>query len=145
MKTTQEIKDYLGSYQKVQQELQALIIQRERILVKGTSINSVLSDMPKSKDATSKIEHTAIELADMSDIENKIAQCKQTHKEITATIYAIQDSEQRAVLIHRYISGMAWEEICSVMHYGWDSVHYRHRAALSSLLEVHIQSDRNVH
>lgn len=39
----------------------------------------------------------------------------------------------RALMRHRYIEAMKWEEICVAMGYEWSQVHRFHRAALAEL------------
>ena len=50
-------------------------------------------------------------------------------------IYQLEPSNERCVLVMRYISNMEWDKIAEKLCYSWQHIHRMHSAALNKLLE----------
>ena len=127
--TVSEKKRYLQQYRKC--ELAQKQIEEEIERVRLSFLPSVkLSDMPH-----------AHEMRDLSDyivstedlfirLWAAVDKKRELHKEIDASIEAMKDESEKAVLRYRYIMGLKWEEIAEEMHYSERRVHYVHGDAL---------------
>lgn len=58
----------------------------------------------------------------------------QIYTQIFNDIERIGDEAERAVLMHRYLRRLSWEQICVEMGYQWAQVHRIHARALKDLV-----------
>lgn len=99
----------------------------ERLTRATTSLNNV------SVRAT-KDPHLFDAYAAMSDeIQARTASLIGVRVEIIQATEKLEDVNQRALLIERYVNGKTWERICVDMKYSWKQVHRIHGAALQAI------------
>lgn len=55
------------------------------------------------------------------------------YSDISSRIRRVEDDNQRALLMCRYIKGMSWEDIAVKLNYTWRHVHRIHSQALDSI------------
>ena len=55
------------------------------------------------------------------------------YENISDRIRRVEDDNQRALLMCRYIKGMSWEDIAVNLNYTWRHVHRIHSQALDSI------------
>lgn len=55
------------------------------------------------------------------------------YEDILSRIRRVEDDNQRALLIYRYIQGMRWEEVAAKMGYTWRWTHKLHSRALDAI------------
>lgn len=56
-----------------------------------------------------------------------------TYNDILDRIHRVEDDNQRALLICRYIKGMRWEDVASKLGYTWSWTHKLHSKALDAI------------
>lgn len=55
------------------------------------------------------------------------------YEDILSRIRRVEDDNQRALLMYRYIQGMRWEEVAAKMGYTWRWTHKLHSKALDTI------------
>lgn len=128
-------KERLRKYQTIKKEREQLRQQLEEI---ETALYypkiQRLDDMPKSgqKEGNPQedlmIHHIELQERYGSKLEELAAE----QLAIEAAIETLEPTA-RILLRHRYIEGMAWEDICVKMSYSWRQIHYIHAKALRAL------------
>lgn len=120
-------KDYLSQYQLLQLELEMLEEEKARVNAMKTRITSAASDMPKSKEAESRIQlaHEGVERWGETIIEQAI-EANEMRKEIARAIAAVPDRLQRIVLSRHYLLGQPLFRISMDIHYSYDRVRHLH-------------------
>lgn len=63
---------------------------------------------------------------------DRLAELEAEQIEVETAINALP-SPERQVLRARYISGLSWEKVCTVVHYEWTHVHRIHASGLRML------------
>ena len=142
--TSQEKKEYLLGYQRINQRVNCLLLEQQRWRELATRVSPNLSGMPRggggggTQGAISKI----VDLE--TEINTEIDKLVEKRKEIESVIRAVEDSTLRALLEYRYINGKKWEEIALMMGYDYRWVLRLHGRALSAVddhaIESHIDS-----
>ena len=129
----QEKKEYLLSYQHLNQRINRLLLEQQQWRELATRVSPNLSGMPRggggggTQGAISKI----IDLE--TEINAEIDKLVDKRKEIEGIIRAVEDSTLRALLEYRYINGKKWEEIALMMGYDYRYILKIHGKALSVL------------
>lgn len=138
--TSQEKKEYLLGYQRINQRVNCLLLEQQRWRELATRVSPNLSGMPRggggggTQGAISKI----VDLE--TEINAEIDKLVEKRKEIESVIRAVEDSTLRALLEYRYINGKKWEEIALMMGYDYRWALRLHGRALSAVDEHAIES-----
>lgn len=138
--TSQEKKEYLLGYQRINQRVNCLLLEQQRWRELATRVSPNLSGMPRggggggTQGAISKI----VDLE--TEINTEIDKLVEKRKEIESVIRAVEDSTLRALLEYRYINGKKWEEIALMMGYDYRWALRLHGRALSAVDEHAIES-----
>ena len=131
--TSQEKKEYLLGYQRINQRVNCLLLEQQRWRELATRVSPNLSGMPGggkgggTQGAISKI----VDLE--TEINAEIDKLVEKRKEIEGIIRAVEDSTLRTLLEYRYINGKKWEEIALMMGYDYRYILKIHGKALSLL------------
>ena len=131
--TSQEKKEYLLGYQRINQRVNCLLLEQQRWRELATRVSPNLSGMPGggkgggTQGAISKI----VDLE--TEINAEIDKLVEKRKEIEGIIRAVEDSTLRTLLEYRYINGKKWEEIALMMGYDYRYILKIHGKALSFL------------
>lgn len=131
--TSQEKKEYLLGYQRINQRVNCLLLEQQRWRELATRVSPNLSGMPRggggggTQGAISKI----VDLE--TEINTEIDKLVEKRKEIESVIRAVEDSILRTLLEYRYINGKKWEEIALMMGYDYRYILKIHGKALSLL------------
>lgn len=106
-------KEYLLQAKYLDQQVQSKLNEIERLNTLATSMNSVISDMPKAKGhTTSRLEDTVVKIIEYeNEIQADLDRLITLKREINETIGKIQDVEYRLILQKRYLELCSWEEI----------------------------------
>lgn len=129
----QEKKEYLLSYQHLNQRINRLLLEQQQWRELATRVSPNLSGMPRggggggTQGAISKI----VDLE--TEINAEIDKLVEKRKEIEHIIRAVEDSTLRTLLEYRYINGKKWEEIALMMGYDYRYILKIHGKALSQL------------
>lgn len=138
--TSQEKKEYLLGYQRINQRVNCLLLEQQRWRELATRVSPNLSGMPRggggggTQGAISKI----VDLE--TEINAEINKLVEKRKKIESVIRAVEDSTLRTLLEYRYINGKKWEEIASMMGYDYRWALRLHGRALSAVDEHAIES-----
>lgn len=131
--TSQEKKEYLLGYQRINQRVNCLLLEQQRWRELATRVSPNLSGHPGggkgggTQGAISKI----VDLE--TEINAEIDKLVDKRKEIEGIIQAVEDSTLRTLLEYRYINGKKWEEIALMMGYDYRYILKIHGKALSML------------
>lgn len=131
--TSQEKKEYLLGYQRINQRVNCLLLEQQRWRELATRVSPNLSGMPRggggggTQGAISKI----VDLE--TEINAEIDKLVEKRKEIEGIIRAVEDSTLQTLLEYRYINGKKWEEIALMMGYDYRYILKIHGKALSLL------------
>ena len=131
--TSQEKKEYLLGYQRINQRVNCLLLEQQRWRELATRVSPNLSGMPGggkgggTQRAISKI----VDLE--TEINAEIDKLVEKRKEIEGIIRAVEDNILRTLLEYRYINGKKWEEIALMMGYDYRYILKIHSKALSLL------------
>lgn len=131
--TSQEKKEYLLGYQRINQRVNCLLLEQQRWRELATRASPNLSGMPGggkgggTQGAISKI----VDLE--TEINAEIDKLVEKRKEIEGIIRAVEDNILRTLLEYRYINGKKWEEIAQMMGYDYRYILKIHGKALSLL------------
>ncbi len=125
-------KEFLRQYEHASRIVQRCKTEYETEVEKIDAIGSTLSNdgMPHGSGISRKTEDKAIRLAEKAT-KWKAAELDAIAKrqEVFVLIYDMPGIEGE-ILIERYINLRKWEEICILLHYGWNGIHKAHRRAL---------------
>lgn len=138
--TSQEKKEYLLGYQRINQRVNCLLLEQQRWRELATRVSPNLSGMPRggggggTQGAISKI----VDLE--TEINAEIDKLVEKRKKIESVICAVEDSTLRTLLEYRYINGKKWEEIALMMGYDYRWALRLHGRALSAVDEHAIES-----
>ena len=130
-------KEFLRSLRKMALEIDAL--QAEIVLMRqeAEGIKAMtLSDMPKG----GQMKDAADIIAEVADLQRSryalTLERMEKREQAMLAITKMEDGEQRAVLIMRYILGKSWDDIAEEMHYSMRGIFKLHGQALQEFEQV---------
>lgn len=131
--TSQEKKEYLLGYQRINQRINRLILEQQQWRELATRVSPNLSGMPRGGGGggTQGVIPKIVDLE--TEINTEIDKLVEKRKEIESVIRAVEDSTLRTLLEYRYINGKKWEEIALMMGYDYRYILKIHGKALSLL------------
>ena len=131
-------KEYLARVRRAEVELKLIAEKRRHYRELATSIGVKLTGMPHGGGNTSKVETSAVGLADLTrELEKKEREYAETIKNAEALIDKLPQEKFRMVLVLKYICGHSWKLIRDEMDYADEkSVFQCHRFALRALQKV---------
>lgn len=111
-------KEYLEQYTRCKRRI---LRERENLLRITEAIDSVSIDysgMPHGSDTTSKQERYIVDLEALFEKKSAmINQWTETMLEVKKVVLAVEDPLCSALLYHRYISDMPWDEVAEALAY----------------------------
>ena len=132
----EDLKGKLKRYRHLEAERRQIALQIERVeAMMGPRAANIGGSNGRGGDPMTETvsEHIKLEklyeqklqelAAEQSAVENMIAELEPV---------------ARMLMRHRYIDGMAWEEVCVAVGYGWSQTHTLHAEALDKLLSQNI-------
>lgn len=135
--TETEVREWLNRGYRLDVEINALLEERSKSLLKATNTTTGLSDAKVQTSKQNTTEERFVEYAAYSEMINKrIDELYAIKREILELINQVTDNAQRAVLIMRYVKFEKWEQIALTMNYADQWVHVLHKRSLKSLKEI---------
>ena len=134
--TKDELKTLLHSYRDLEAERRQIALELERVEAfmegpKGTNWDGMPHGSGKGDPILSVVsQHITLQ----ERYQAKLAELAEAQAAIEDLIDGLEPRE-RKLMRHRYIEGLAWEEVCVAMCYSWRQTHNIHGAALDKILE----------
>ena len=129
---------YLNQALEAEERLQIFIERRQRLLDIATGITPNLDGMRAAPSSGSKIESTAVQIADIDrKLMREILRLSELVDDISRTIDQVPNQRQRKLLQLRYLCGHSWRQIQTEMGYSnGRSLYYVHRNAKKAVGEI---------
>jgi DNA-directed RNA polymerase specialized sigma subunit len=109
---TRQKRNFLLQYQNCTARLEALLLEREKWFAIGTKVNSVSDGMPHASSDESKVERSAVAIAEIThEIDTEISVIQHKRQVIRDVISGVEKEKLRTVLEMHFISGMTYAEI----------------------------------
>ncbi|MBR1729165.1 MAG: hypothetical protein IJ728_06530 [Selenomonadaceae bacterium] len=132
-----EILAVMERIQDLQIEIIEMYTELSQLRERALQITQTLSDMPKSKNASSKIESAVLSyLTREQHILDKITQYEQAQEYFKNDVRKfITNKRMQSVLIFRYVFNMSWVKISKTLHTSLGQVNKDKRKAIKILEE----------
>ena len=130
--------EYLNQAFEAEEKLTVLVERRQRLLDIATGITPNMDGMPAAPSSGSKIESTAVQIADIDrKLMREILRLSEMVDDISRTIDQVPNQRQRKLLQLRYLRGHSWRQIQTEMGYSnGRSLYYVHRNAKKAVGEI---------
>jgi hypothetical protein len=133
---------YLKRYMWVNREIDSKVNECERLREKMIKIIPTLSFQPPGGGSIHKSSDRDVEIIDKiialeGQINQSIDNLIELRAEIEQVIMAQENDQERLLLLHRYIGGNSWIQVCVLMNYEWAQTHRIHSNALANLKMIH--------
>lgn len=131
----EEKKDYLKSYKKSRNRLNALELQLQQIKVDMVHVRASQGDgMPRAKGETTDLSRYMEQMADLEEwIDDKRSELMDKQIKITAAINTLDDEDECTIMTEKYLNGKTWEQVAEDNGYSWRTVHRIHGRALKKI------------
>ncbi|HBE87185.1 MAG TPA: hypothetical protein DDW53_20340 [Lachnoclostridium sp.] len=131
----EEKKDYLKSYKKTRNRLNALELQLIQIKIDICNVKASQGDgMPRAKGETADLSRCMEQMANLEEqIDVKRAELIDKQIRITSAVNALDDDDECTVMTEKYINGKTWEEVAEYNGYSWMTMHRIHGRALKKI------------
>lgn len=130
-------KEFLRRYQVAEQQIQASMRAIDDLREKATRITGYLSPdkVWSGNKESDRVGEGATMIAYTEDrLRESVEKCRGILEEITDVIMRVSDARLQTVLVNRYITGLAWEEIAQRMRYEVRQIYRLHSAALQAVV-----------
>lgn len=141
--TSKEKKEYLARYRVVDNEINDLLREKEKLMAILTRTTTELTGVPRGNGEKDKLSTGVGKLIELNrKIDEKIDHLANMRAEMVSCIDALPNDTYRRVLKLRYIEGLKWDSIADIMHYDTDgkrifSLHGKALLALTINTEKH--------
>ncbi len=126
------VKEWLSRGRKINQEIEALIDEQERLM---RVIGTLRPDKVQQSRGNVSEDKMVRYIEYKQRLDDAIDRCYDTKREIYDAISQVKDSTLRTLLILRYISFKSWEEIAEIMHYSRSQLNRFHAKAIKKIGE----------
>lgn len=126
-------KQFLRQYEEANNKALQRKREYERQMALIGSVSVKMDGMPHGSGISKPTEEDAIRLSEKAE---KLREAERDAIRIRQEVYDVIDGIpgiEGQVLYERYINLHKWEEICILLRYSWNGVHYIHRQALKSV------------
>ena len=131
--TNQEKKARLNRYRRLNDHIDALLLEKERWMTIATKVTPSYTGMPGGR-SSDKQEGISDRLSKIdAEITDQVNELVRARAEIVAVIDSVQDDTLRLLLRLRYIDGLTWERIAERMRYCEMQIWRLHGDALSAI------------
>lgn len=136
---------WLNRYRKAVREEQLILDEIQRLRESRMFPSLVLDGMPHGSDHSDLSAYVARMDEQLTRLKEWQLEKVRLYESISDRIRRVEDDNQRALLICRYIKGMSWEDIAAKLGYTWRHVHRIHSQALDGIdlkdvIECHSKS-----
>lgn len=128
--TIQAKKDYLMQARRIDERINAKLLEYEALRTIAERMTKPLTGMPRHAGNND----TLAKLADMGrDIDNDIDRLVEIKLEIRRAIKSVRDVHLRAVLESYYLTANSWQQVAETLNYSERTVARMHERALHEL------------
>lgn len=136
---------WLDKYRAAVREEQFILDEIQRLREDKMFPSLVMDGMPHSSSQSDLSAYAAKLDEQMTKLKEWQLEKIRLYENISDRIRRVEDDNQRALLICRYIKGMSWEDIAVSLGYTWRHVHRIHSQALDGIdikdvIECHSKS-----
>lgn len=136
---------WLNRYRKAVREEQLILDEIQRLRESRMFPSLVLDGMPHGSDHSDLSVYAVMVDEQMEKLKEWQLEKVRLYESISDRIRRVEDDNQRALLICRYIKGMSWEDIAAKLGYTWRHVNRIHSQALDGIdlkdvIECHSKS-----
>lgn len=131
----EEKKDYLKSYKKTRNCLNALELQLIQIKIDICNVKASQGDgMPRAKGETNDLSRYMEQVANLEErINDKRIELMDKQSKITEAINSLDDDDECTIMTEKYLNGKTWEQVAEDNSYSWRTVHRIHGRALKKI------------
>lgn len=136
---------WLNRYRAAVREEQMILDEIQRLREDKMFPSLVMDGMPHGSSQSDLSAYAAKLDEQMAKLKEWRLEKAKMYERILDRIRRVEDDNQRALLMCRYIKGMSWEDIAVSLGYTWRHVHRIHSQALDSInlkdvIECHSKS-----
>jgi hypothetical protein len=131
----EEKKDYLKSYKKTRNRLNALELQLMQIKIDMCNVKASQGDgMPRAKGGTTDLSRYIEQVANLEEwIDDKRNELIDKQSKITEAINSLDDDDECTVMTEKYLNGKTWEQVAEDNGFAWMTMHRIHGRALKKI------------
>lgn len=131
----EEKKDYLKSYKKTRNCLNALELQLIQIKIDICNVKASQGDgMPRAKGEINDLSRYMEQVANLEErINDKRIELMDKQSKITEAINSLDDDDECTIMTEKYLNGKTWEQVAEDNSYSWRTVHRIHGRALKKI------------
>lgn len=124
---------WLNRYRKAVREEQLILDEIQRLRESRMLPSLVLDGMPHGSDHSDLSVYAVMVDEQMEKLKEWQLEKVRLYESISDRIRRVEDDNQRALLMCRYIKGMRWEDVASELGYTWRWTHKLHSKALDAI------------
>lgn len=124
---------WLNKYRAAVREEQMILDEIQRLREDKMFPSMVMDGMPHGSDHSDLSAYMARMDEQLTRLKEWQLEKVRLYESISDRIRRVEDDNQRALLICRYIKGMSWEDIAVELSYTWRHIHRIHSQALDSI------------
>lgn len=124
---------WLNKYRAAVREEQMILDEIQRLREDKMFPSLVMDGMPHGSSQSDLSAYAAKLDEQMAKLKKWRDERVRTYNDILDRIHRVEDDNQRALLICRYIKGMRWEDVASKLGYTWSWTHKLHSKALDAI------------
>lgn len=124
---------WLNRYRKAVREEQLILDEIQRLRESRMFPSLVLDGMPHGSDHSDLSVYAVMVDEQMEKLKEWQLEKVRLYENISDRIRRVEDDNQRALLMCRYIKGMRWEDVASELGYTWRWTHKLHSKALDAI------------
>lgn len=124
---------WLNRYRKAVREEQLILDEIQRLRESRMFPSLVLDGMPHGSDHSDLSVYAVMVDEQMEKLKEWQLEKVRLYESISDRIRRVEDDNQRALLMCRYIKGMRWEDVASELGYTWRWTHKLHSKALDAI------------
>ena len=136
---------WLNRYRAAIREEEFILGESQRLRQDKMFPSMIMDGMPHGSDHSDLSAYAAKIDEQLTRLKEWQLEKVRLYESISDRIRRVEDDNQRALLICRYIKGMSWEDIAVKLNYTWRHVHRIHSQALDGIdlkdvIECHSKS-----
>lgn len=130
-------KEYLSRHRHVDKKIKALLTKIATLKETGTSITSILSDMPRGNTTTDKVGKHVESITELEEeVYQLVDETCRIQAETLRTIMKLQDNVFETILIEYWLNNKKFKQICKIFPFSEVHAKRLHGIALIKLQQI---------